>query len=81
MRKTLGGFLLLLALYQGAWCVLFIATHLWSGYWFVRINVLGDTIAAVCCGIVGWHLVRSTPHLGPGQGPSDAEDDTAVTAS
>ena len=77
MRKTLGGFLLLLALYQGAWCVLFIAMHLWSGDWFVRVNVYGDTIAAVCCGIVGCHLVRSTPQ----QGPSEAEGDTAVTAA
>ncbi len=81
VRTVVGGFLVLLAVYQGVWCVLFIATHLWSGDWFIRVNVVGNGIAAVCCGVVGWSLVRPTSRRGAPRGPGDAEGDTAVTAA
>ena len=54
---------------------------LWSGDWFVRVNVYGDGIAAMCCSLVGGHLIRPAPRAGVREDSSDDEGDTALTGA
>ena len=77
MRKALGGFLVLLAVYQAAWVLLWFVMHVRLRSGLIFANVVGEGIAAVCCGIVGWHLLRYPSRTPPAV---PAESGRSVTA-
>jgi hypothetical protein len=69
---------LVVAAYFAMWVALLLATHLLNGEWWIHLVTVAYGIAAACCGVVGWHLVR--PNRGPSAEPA-IDDDPRVTST